>query len=94
MKQQFFLFVECDVGMAHAAATAIRDMKLANCTEIALISGRWDILIRSECDSDVDVGRTLVTAVQTVPHVRRTRTEIGFPIYDPADIYFDEDGDV
>ncbi len=94
MKQQFFLFVECDVGTAFATAKTIRSMNLPFCTEIALISGNWDILIRSECDSDVDIGRVLVAAVQVVPHVKRTWTEIGYPIYDPADIYFDEDGDL
>ena len=88
MKQQFFLFVECDVGQAYRVASTLGRMKLPFCTEIALVSGEWDILIRSECDSDLDVGKILVTPIQTVEGIRRTWTEIGYPIFDPADVYF------
>ncbi len=93
MRQQFFIFIECDVGSAFSVAKAIKKRKLPYCTEIALVSGNYDILIRSECDSDVDVGRKLVASIQSIPHIKRTYTEIGYPIFDPADIYFDPEGD-
>lgn len=93
MRQQFFLFLECDVGQAYKVASTLRRMELPFCTEIALVSGEWDILIRSECDSDLDVSKILVTPIQNVEGIKRTWTEIGYPIFDPADIYFDPDGE-
>lgn len=88
MIQQFFLFVQCDVGHAFETAKAIKDMNLPYCAEVALISGEWDVLIRSECDAEVDFGRTLVAPIQKLPHVTRTWTEVGYLIVDPEDVYF------
>lgn len=67
---------------------AIAKSHLPYVTEISSISGEWDVLVRSECDSDADVGRILVTPVQMHPHVRQTKTEIGYPIFDPEDVFF------
>lgn len=92
MRQQFFLFLECDIGKAYLVAQTILNMDLPFCSEIALVSGEWDIVIRSECDSDVDVGKALVSPIQTIEGVRRTWTEIGYPIFDPSDVYFDPEG--
>lgn len=88
MRQQFFIFIKFKVGYAYEVGRSLSDMQLPYCSEISLVSGEWDVLVRSECDSDADVGRILVTPVQMHPHVRQTKTEIGYPIFDPEDVFF------
>ena len=94
MRQQFFIFVRCDVGRSYEVRLLLKELDLPFCSEIALISGEWDILVRSECDPEADIGRVLVARIQSLPHVKRTLTEIAYPIFDPADVYFDLDGDI
>lgn len=90
MKQRFFVFVSCLSGRApQVAAKIVDDCKLAS--EVTLTSGSWDILVRSECDHDVDIGRFLVQPIQCIEGVTRTKTEVAYAVFDPADIYFDDD---
>lgn len=88
MIQQFFLFIRCDVGCAFQVAKQIQSLRLRHCTEVSLVSGEWDVLVRSECDANLDFGRYLVTPIQTLPHVVRTKTEVGYLIVDPDDVFF------
>jgi Lrp/AsnC ligand binding domain len=88
VKQRFFVFVECAVGHAHAVARSIKAASLPFATEVSLVSGKWDILVRSECDNDRDVGQLLVFPLQSISGVTRTKTEIGYAVYDPEDVFF------
>ena len=88
MRQQFYIFVECRIGSALAVAEAIKAMPLNLYAEVALISGFWDVLVRVEIDIDENISQILVERVQALHEVVRTRTEVGYPIYDPADVFF------
>jgi len=91
MKQQFLVFVECVPGQTYRVAknlmVAGKDLFAAYYS----ISGEWDLLLRAEFEAGRDFGEALARALQAVSGIARTSTSVGYLVWDPADVYFDED---
>ncbi len=93
MKQRFYVFIQCDPGRTYDVGSAIIAAKKPFVAEISSTSGKWDLLLRIEIDNRKDVGKEIVRILSDVENIRRTKTIVAYPIFDPEDIYFSEDGD-
>lgn len=63
-------------------------------TNISSVSAGWNLLLRVIIESGHDIGQELARLFAEEVDVVRTNTIVSFPIFDPADIYFNEDGDL
>lgn len=94
MRQEFYVFVQCAPGKTYDVGLAIAKKHNPLITSISSVSGDWDLLLRLVIEAGRDVGEELAKLFADEPGVVRTNTIVAFPIFDPADIYFDEEGDV
>jgi len=92
MKQQFFVFVECVPGQTYAVAQEVLGERSSIVSAAYSISGEWDLLLRVEFDAARNFGEAISGMLLNVAGVERTYTVIGYPIFDPDDVYFDESG--
>ncbi|MBA3895728.1 MAG: Lrp/AsnC ligand binding domain-containing protein [Sphingomonadaceae bacterium] len=93
MKQRFYVFMQCEPGHTYDVGMAIISQKRDYVADVSSVSGHWDLLLRIEIDNRKDVGRELAGALAGLEHVTRTETIVAYPIFDPDDVYFGEDGD-
>jgi DNA-binding Lrp family transcriptional regulator len=93
MKQRFYVFVQCDAGRTYEVGMTIATVKKQHVAEVSSISGKWDLLLRIEIDNRKDVGKEIVEILTGIDGIKRTKTIVAYPIFDPADIFFDEEGD-
>jgi hypothetical protein len=94
MKQEFYVFVQCAPGKTYEAGLRIAKKHNALVASISSVSGDWDLLLRLIMESGHDVGKELAGLFAGEADVVRTNTVVSFPIFDPRDIFFDEEGDV
>lgn len=94
MKQEFYVFVACAPGKTYEVGRSIARKHNPVVKSISSVSGDWDLLLRLVMESGHDVGMELVTLFTDEPDIVRTNTIVSYPVFDPADIYFSEDGDV
>lgn len=94
MKQEFYVFVQCAPGKTYEVGLRIAKKHNPIITNISSVSGGWDLLLRIIIESGHDVGLELAKVFADEVGVVRTNTVVSFPVFDPADIYFDEEGDV
>lgn len=87
MKQQFLVFVECSPGETYETAERIKNSSDI-VSSIFSTSGEWDLLLRVEFEAGHDFGKALSAMLKNVGGIVRTYTFVGFPIWDPEDIYF------
>lgn len=92
-KQRFFVFLRCEPGKALETGKAIARTKLDTFSEIHSVTGDWDLVLRAEFNSDENFGESIAELFKEIPHIERTNTITAYPIWDPEDIYFDEDAD-
>ena len=92
MRQRFYVFIQCEAGHTYEVGKTIATLKKQYVADVSSISGKWDLLLRIEIDTRKDVGREIVEILSGVDHVKRTKTIVAYPIYDPDDVFFDEDG--
>lgn len=93
MRQRFYVFIQCEAGRTYEVGKAIATVKKQYVADVSSISGKWDLLLRIEIDTRKDVGREIVEILSGVEYVKRTKTIVAYQIFDPDDVYFDEDGD-
>ena len=93
MKHRFYVFIHCEAGRTYEVGMAIATAKKQYVADVSSTSGKWDLLLRIEIDSRKDVGREIADIVSGIEGIKRTKTIVAYPIYDPQDVYFDEDGD-
>ncbi len=90
MFQRFYVFVKCEPGRTYEVGNMIALNKKDLVKEINSVSGKWDLLLRIEIDNRRDVGKEIMSIFSEIDNISRTKTVIAYPVYDPADIYFDE----
>lgn len=78
--QTIFVMVKCELGRAYEVADAAVQT-IERVSEVYSISGQYDLIMKFHLDQDVDVGRFVTTAVQTLPGVKDTFTLISFKAF-------------
>jgi DNA-binding Lrp family transcriptional regulator len=67
-----YVLIQTEVGMATVVATTLRDMP--GVSAAASVAGPYDVIIRAEARSIDQLGRLVVSRIQTVAGVLRTIT--------------------
>ena len=67
-----YVLIQTEVGMATIVAAALRD--LPGISEVASVAGPYDVIIRAEARTIDQLGRLVVSRIQTVGGVLRTIT--------------------
>jgi DNA-binding Lrp family transcriptional regulator len=93
MRLQFFVFLQCGSGRTYDVGQEIARRRNPSVVSISSISGEWDLLLDVRIDSRKDVGREMVALLQGIEGVQRTNTIVAYPVFNPEDVYFNEDGD-
>ena len=78
--QTIFVMVKCELGRAYEVADAAVQT-VEQVSEVYSISGQYDLIMKFHLDQEVDVGRFVTTAVQTLPGVKDTFTLISFKAF-------------
>ena len=91
MRQQFFVFLQCASGKTYEVGQEIARRRNPSVITISSISGEWDLLLDVRIDSRKDVGREMVGLRDKIEGITRTNTIVAYPIFNPEDIYFNED---
>ena len=78
--QTIFIMVKCELGRAYEVADAAVQT-IERVSEVYSISGQYDLIMKFHLDQEVDVGRFVTTAVQTLPGVKDTFTLISFKAF-------------
>ena len=87
----FLLYVRCKPGKTSEVGIAMAKLQMPQVREIYSISGKWDLLLRIEIDSRKDVAREIVGPISEVEGITRTKTIVAYEVYNPDDVYFEED---
>lgn len=91
MRQQFFVFLQCASGKTYEVGQAIAARRNPSVVTISSISGEWDLMLDVRIDSRKDVGREMVSLLEKIEGIQKTNTIVAYPIFNPDDIYFNED---
>jgi hypothetical protein len=93
MRLQFLVFLQCISGKTYDVGQEIARRRNPAVVSISSISGEWDLLLDVRIDSRKDVGREMVGLLEGIEGVARTNTIVAYPIFNPEDIFFSEEGD-
>ncbi len=91
MRQQFFVFLQCASGKTYEVGQEIARRRNPSVISISSISGEWDLLLDVRIDSRKDVGKELVGLLDRIEGIARTNTIVAYPIFNPEDVYFNDD---
>ena len=91
MRQQFFVFLQCASGKTYEVGQEIARRRNPSVISISSISGEWDLLLDVRIDSRKDVGKELVGLLQGIEGISRTNTIVAYPVFNPEDVYFNDD---
>jgi hypothetical protein len=91
--QRFFVFIRAKRGKAHELGIALAKLRIPHVKDISSISGKWDLLLRIEIDDRRDVSQDVIAKLFAADHIKRTKTVVGYAVYDPADYTLDDDFD-
>ena len=72
MVVQAYILVQTDVGKAAQVAREIADIKGVTLAED--VTGPYDVIVRAEARNMDDLGKLVVSKVQSVPGITRTLT--------------------
>ena len=78
--QTFFVMVKCEPGLAYDVAAAAVDT-VDPVAEVYSTSGNYDLLIKVHLDTGQDVGKFVVSHLQTLKGVRDTFTVLCFKAF-------------
>ena len=78
--QTFFVMVKCEPGHAYEVAAAAVD-RIEPVAEVYSISGQYDLLIKVHLETGQDVGKFVVSHLQTLKGVRDTFTILTFKAF-------------
>ena len=69
---QAYILVQTEVGRARDVATAITG--IPGVVRVDAVTGPYDVIVLTESTSVDELGKMIVSAVQTVPGITRTLT--------------------
>ena len=69
---QAYILVQTEVGRARDVATAITE--IPGVVRVNAVTGPYDVIVLTESTSVDELGKMIVSAVQTVPGITRTLT--------------------
>lgn len=72
MALQAYILIQCEVGKA--ANVAERVAGIEGVTESSDVTGPYDVIVRAEAKNVDDLGRMVVSKIQSVPGITRTLT--------------------
>ena len=72
-----FIMVKCEPGAAYDVAANALDT-IEQVSEVYSISGQYDLLVKCNLPSEMDVGRFVTSQIQMLKHVKDTQTIITF----------------
>jgi DNA-binding Lrp family transcriptional regulator len=72
-----FILVKCEPGTAYEVAANALDT-VEQVGEVYSISGVYDLLVKCNLPTEMDVGRFVTGQIQTLPNVKDTQTIITF----------------
>lgn len=78
--QTIFVMVKCELGRSYEVADAAVQ-GIAEVSEVYSVSGQYDLIMKFHLDAEVDIGRFVNNAVQTLPDVKDTFTLITFKAF-------------
>lgn len=78
--QTFFVMVKCDPGHAYDVAVEAVDT-IEPVAEVYSTSGQYDLLIKVHLETGDDVGKFVVSQIQTLKGVRDTFTLLCFKAF-------------
>jgi DNA-binding Lrp family transcriptional regulator len=67
-----YVLIQTEVGMATSVAAALQDLPVVSAT--ASVAGPYDVIVRAEARTIDELGRLVVSQIQTVAGVLRTTT--------------------
>ena len=78
--QTIFVMVKCELGRSYeVAGQAVETIE--EVSEVYSVSGQYDLIMKFHLAADVDIGRFVNKAVQTLPGVKDTFTLITFKAF-------------
>ena len=72
MSVQAYVLIQTEVGKAATVVQAIRD--IAGVTLAEDVTGPYDVIVRAEARTIDEMGKMVVSAIQSVPGITRTLT--------------------
>jgi DNA-binding Lrp family transcriptional regulator len=72
MSIQAYILIQTEVGKSSSVTKAV--MSIAGVTIAEGVTGPYDVIMRAEAASMEDLGRTVLSKVQSVPGITRTLT--------------------
>lgn len=78
--QTFFVLVKCEPGHAYDVAADAVD-RIEPVAEVYSITGQYDLLIKCHLEAGQDVGKFVVSHLQTLKGVRDTFTMLTFKAF-------------
>jgi DNA-binding Lrp family transcriptional regulator len=81
-----FIMVKCDLGSADAVGNAIVD-KSGSEVEVYSITGRYDLLVKSNFNDVDEVAAYVQSFIHTIPGVRDTYTFVSFRAYGDFSVF-------
>lgn len=91
MTNQFLVFIRSRSGKTYDVGQAIAKKHDKSIKAILSVTGEWDLLLHIFVDHQRDVGLELTKMLSDIGQIEQTNTIAAFPVFDPADIYFDDD---
>lgn len=78
--QTIFVMVKCELGCSYeVAGKAVETIE--EVSEVYSVSGQYDLIMKFHLAADVDIGRFVNQAVQSLPGVKDTFTLITFKAF-------------
>ncbi len=75
-----FVFIKAALGKTYVVAEDLVDT-IEETSEVFSVSGKYDLLVRFNLPSDIDVGRFVTERLQTRPHIVDTETLMTFKAF-------------
>ena len=77
--QTIFVQIKTDLGKAYEVADLVAETE--GVSEVYSISGQYDLMLKCHLDDGVDLGHFVTHAIQTIPGVKDTFTQIAFKAF-------------
>jgi len=75
----FFVQIKCQLGKSYEVANRLADAEVAS--EIYSTAGEFDLLVKVDVVTGVDIGHFVNEKIQVIPGIQDTRTIITFKAF-------------
>jgi DNA-binding Lrp family transcriptional regulator len=69
---QAYILIQTEVGKAHEVASTIRD--ISGVVQVEAVTGPYDVIVLTEARNVDELGKLVISKVQTVAGITRTLT--------------------